>query len=279
MAPQAAAAQTVLDALAADQLGAAACRSAAGTGASSWLHEPTAPNHHLMDPQLCIALRTRLNLDLPSCTGRCQHRRQDGTACGHQLDAKGQHARSCAVGGWLLRRHNAACAVLSDWAEQQGCLVCREVVLPNSAPDRPEARMDMIIRPPGAGAIFVDLTVVSALTREAVNHGSARREIPALQRDPVCDRRSRPPWRRSHRLDQTTGADRSSQALQSHQASASVPRSCPPTACCRCRPRSHARHTSQSRVVLFSQCRGPLKLVLHFSCRQDCRGLFKVRYQ
>ena len=176
MAPQAAAAQTVLDALAADQLGAAACRSAAGTGASSWLHEPTAPNHHLTDPQLCIALRTRLNLDLPSCTGRCQHRRQDGTACGHQLDAKGQHARSCAVGGWLLRRHNAACAVLCDWAEQQGCLVCREVVLPNSAPDRPEARMDMIIRPPGAGAIFVDLTVVSALTREALNHGSARRD-------------------------------------------------------------------------------------------------------
>ena len=104
-------------------------------------------------------------------------------------------------------------------------------------------------------------------------------EIPTLQRDSVCDRRSRPPWRRSHRLDQTTGADRSSQALQSHQASASVPRSCPPTACCRCRPRSHARHTSQSRVILFSLCLGPLKLVLHFSCRQEYRGLFKVRYQ
>ena len=34
----------------------------------------------------------------------------------------------------------------------------------------------MVIRPPGAGAIFVDLTVVSALTREVLNHGSARRD-------------------------------------------------------------------------------------------------------
>ena len=139
-------------------------------------HEPTAAHHHLTDPQFAIALRTRLNLDLPSSTGQCQHRRQDGTVCGHLLDAKGQHARSCAVGGWLLRRHNAACAVLCEWAEQQGCHVCREVVLPNAATDRPEARMDIVIRPPGAGPILVDLTVVSALTREALNHGSARRD-------------------------------------------------------------------------------------------------------
>ena len=175
-APQAAAIQTVLEDLAVNQPGAAACRSAAGTGASSWLHEPTAPQHHLSDPQFCVALRTRLHLDLPSCAGTCRHRRQDGTECGHLLDAKGQHARSCAVGGWLVRRHNAACAVLCEWAEQQNCLVYREVVLPTSAPDRPEARIDLVIRPPGAGALYIDLTVVSALTREALQHGSARRD-------------------------------------------------------------------------------------------------------
>ena len=44
-----------------------------------------------------------LNLDLPFCTGLCQHRRPDGGVCGAPLDLKGRHARGCAVGGWLVR--------------------------------------------------------------------------------------------------------------------------------------------------------------------------------
>ena len=106
----------------------------------------------------------------------CQHKHPDGSVCGAVLDPKGQHARSCAVGGWLVRRHDAGCAVLKAWCEEVGCTVHEEVVLPHAAASRPEARMDLIIHAPRVAVpIRVDLTVVSALSQDALARGSARR--------------------------------------------------------------------------------------------------------
>ena len=82
------------------------------------------------------------------------------------------------MGGWLVRRHNAGCAVLADWAEQEcDCTVFREQVLPTANPDHAEARMDIVVNSPlVASALYVDLTVVSALSVEALAKGSALRD-------------------------------------------------------------------------------------------------------
>ena len=116
-----------------------------------------------------------MNTTLPTGCGRCQHRYPDGSACNAALDAAGHHARSCSVGGWLVRRHDACCAALAEWAEEMDCTVHREVVLPNASPNSPEARMDLVVRAPGSGVpIYVDVTIVSALARESLSSGAAR---------------------------------------------------------------------------------------------------------
>ncbi len=114
-APLAAAVREISGAVAIDNKASAALRSAGGPGAGVWTNAPSRPNQHLSDAQLAIAVRTRLHLALPQCTGQCQHRRRDGTLCGATLDEKGFHARCCPIGGWLLKRHDAACAVLAEW--------------------------------------------------------------------------------------------------------------------------------------------------------------------
>ena len=79
------------------------------------------------------------------------------------------------MGGWLVRRHNAGCDVLEKWlVEACDCTVFREQVLPTANRDHAEARMDVIAYSPKvAGPIHIDLTVVSALSVEALSKGSA----------------------------------------------------------------------------------------------------------
>ena len=53
----------------------------------------------------------------------------------------------------------------------------REVDVPTASPDRPEARMDLVVRAPTcAGQFHVDLTVVDAASREALQRGAADRD-------------------------------------------------------------------------------------------------------
>ena len=81
------------------------------------------------------------------------------------------------MGGWLVRRHDSGCAALAAWCQEMGCTVHREVVLPNSSPDRPEARVDLVIHAPHlALPVHVDVTIVSALAREAMAAGGSRRD-------------------------------------------------------------------------------------------------------
>ena len=53
----------------------------------------------------------------------------------------------------------------------------REVLLPHAAPASPEARMGLVVHAPRlAEPLMVDLTVVSALTQDALALGAARRD-------------------------------------------------------------------------------------------------------
>ena len=128
----------------------------------------------MLDKQYSLALRTRLFLDIPCMTGFCRHVRPNGQRCGKLLDSKGFHARIFPVGGWLVRRHNAGVDILADWATQCcECTVFKEQVLP-TANDHAEPRMDLIVRSPRVtGAMHIDFTVVSAVSREALEKGAA----------------------------------------------------------------------------------------------------------
>ncbi len=182
-APHAAAAKLIADEVATDNKASAALRSAGGPGAAVWMNAASLPNQHLSDAQFVIAMRTRLHLALPHCTGPCQHRKRDGSICEVPLDDYGFHARCCPCGGWLSRRHDQACAVLGSWCEEMGCQLQAgqkpwgEVVVPWAAPRRPEARMDLVVHAPGiALPFYIDLTVVSCLSTEALSGGSAVRD-------------------------------------------------------------------------------------------------------
>ena len=172
-----AAREALLSELAGDPAGRADFRSAGGPGAAAWLKLPTRPSHHLTDRQFTIAAHLRLRLDVPGCCGRCQHRARNGQLCNEPLDAKGAHARTCPVGGWRMRKHDACCGALKNWLEEMGCHVDVEVVMPTAANGLDEPRMDLIVRAPGVlGPIHIDVTVVSATSREALKRGSADRE-------------------------------------------------------------------------------------------------------
>ena len=82
-----------------------------------------------------------------------------------------------SAAGWSSVIVSAA-EVLADWCEQEcGCLVYREQVLPAAADGHPEARMDIIVYSPQvSGGMYVDFTVASALSREALSKGAALRD-------------------------------------------------------------------------------------------------------
>ena len=73
-----------------------------------------------------------------------------------------------------MRRHDAACAVLADCCREYGCQVYTEVVLPTAHATRLGARMDLVVHSPAFSTpAYVDVTVVSALSAEALAKGSA----------------------------------------------------------------------------------------------------------
>ena len=176
-APLAAAADSVRASVATvGKAASAALRSSGGPGSAGWLQPPSAAPHYLSNPCFRIALRTRLDLDIPCQTGTCQHRRPDGTLCGTPLDLKGKHARACKVGGWIVRKHNAVVAELKKWCEKHGCYVDLEALIPQANPNHPEARIDLIVYFPGHAPIYIDVTIVSAQSQEAIQKGSGSRD-------------------------------------------------------------------------------------------------------
>ena len=179
----AAASAHLLHSAAADQCHSAVLRSSGGVGAGSWMQLPSLPVHRLPNPHMQISLRSRLFLDLPCCVGTCSHTKKDGTKCGHPLDSKGAHARSCPSGGWVVRRHNAVVSVLAQWSiEECGCNTFQEQVVPNASEDHVVSRMDLVIYSPYvAGGLHVDVTIVAPTSVAALGHGSAVHDGAAAQ--------------------------------------------------------------------------------------------------
>ena len=170
-----AAASSQLIAVATDPVASSALLSCGGIGAGACLRAPTAPAHRLLDSQFRMMLSTRLQLAVFAPGGICLHRRPNGSLCGAPLDVYGIHARCCAVGGWRVKKHNACVNALAAWAEEEAdCSVFKEQVVPTANDDHAESRLDLVIYSPRmAGAIYVDLTIVSACSQEALGRGSA----------------------------------------------------------------------------------------------------------
>jgi hypothetical protein len=166
----------------------ACLRSSGGPGAGAWLQNAHRPGHFLTDAQFRVSVRTRLNLAVCGACA-CKHTRPSGQRCGTVLDSKGAHARSCPIGGWRVRRHDALRNAVQAWCEEQGCQVEREPAVPGASETLIEARMDLIVRAPNiAGPLYLDVTIVSATSREALGKGSANCDGAAAQ---VAARRKR----------------------------------------------------------------------------------------
>ena len=192
-APLAAARNTVLSEFESNPTASAILRSSSGPGAATWLFPPTEASHHQTDAQFAVSIRHRLGFPIPGCQGSCQHRRPNGEACNAPLDPYGTHARYCPVGGWLVKRHDEARDIIGDWCEEHHCLVQREVTLPSANPSRPEARMDLVVYPAGAcSPIYVDVSIVSAVSREALSKGSAHYDGKAAEIAERAKRRDYP---------------------------------------------------------------------------------------
>ena len=115
-------------------------------------------------------MRSRLHLDILGMAGTCRHRRPDGTCCDAVLDSKGAHAVGCCIGGWVVRRHNAIVDALANWVTKFcDCTFFKEQVLPSASDGHNESRMDLIVYSPHvAGGMHIDVTIVSALSVEAI---------------------------------------------------------------------------------------------------------------
>ena len=170
-----AAASSQLTAMATDPVASSALLSCGGIGAGACLRAPTAPAHRLLDAQFRMTLSTRLQLAVFAPGGICRHRRPDGSLCGAPMDVYGIHARCCAVGGWRVKKHNACVNALAAWAEEEAeCNVFKEQVVPIANDEHTESRLDLVIYSPRmSGAIYVDLTIASACSQEALSRGSA----------------------------------------------------------------------------------------------------------
>ena len=107
--------------------------------------------------------------------------RPDGSRCGAPLDAKGQHATSCKVGGWVVKRHDRLGRVAGEFAREQGAEVDYEVVVPTASDSQVASRLDIVVRPPAGitGIVpprqFCDVSVASCWSLEAMRRGRAAR--------------------------------------------------------------------------------------------------------
>jgi hypothetical protein len=181
---------------------AADARSHGGPGAGSFLCPPCQGGKVMPDPHFIISLKDRLLLPVCQEGARCQHRRPNGVVCNALLDARGRHAKTCAIGGGWVRRHNgirdftasswAACAGVQASKEQRVPEWDREVIDDQGRAVTQEAVLDVITSDPQSGApLHVDVTVTAACpSNPAALRRRARRDG-AGAADAAADKRSR----------------------------------------------------------------------------------------
>ena len=116
-----------------------------GPEGGAWLNANRADvNVAFADDEFATALRLRLRL--PVCArGPCSRQdAQQSRRCGAQLDAEGQHAHVCKLGGLTTAMHDACCRRLWHAARQAGAFALREQVIPELiTPTRLEPRVDL----------------------------------------------------------------------------------------------------------------------------------------
>ncbi len=125
------------------------------------------------DQHFTISLRDRLLLPVCQEGARCQHRRPNGALCNAPLDARGRHAKKCAIGGGWVRRHNrlrdlcasswTACNGVPALTEQRVPEWDREVHDGQGRTATEEAVLDVITSDPQSGhPVHVDVTITTA---------------------------------------------------------------------------------------------------------------------
>ena len=88
--------------------------------AGSWLLPPTRDEHVMPNDHFQNRLQDRLRVRFlgDGEAKHCKHcAAQSGTLCGVSLDARGHHARSCKVGGDVVRGHNNVRDLLATWIQ------------------------------------------------------------------------------------------------------------------------------------------------------------------
>ena len=125
------------------------------------------------DQHFTISLRDRLLLPVCPEGARCQHRRPNGSLCNALLDTRGRHAKTCAIGGGWVRRHDrlrdftantwSACAGVKALTEQRVPEWDREVEDDQGRMVTDRAVLDVCTSDPHSGCpLHVDVTVTTA---------------------------------------------------------------------------------------------------------------------
>ena len=158
------------------ELDAADLRSAGGAGAGTFLLSPTAETHQLPDTHFHAALRRRLRIR--RCTsGICRRKyKQTGNLCSQPLDPQELHARTCKVGGAIVRRHDRIRDWLASWISR---MMDHEILTEQYVPkwDRVKtnvrgeqeverARLDIVFQG-RTGPVYVDIAITEAGTASA----------------------------------------------------------------------------------------------------------------
>ena len=147
-------------------------RSASGPGAGAFLLPPSQADHIMCDAHIQVAMRMRLrappHLAEPSV---CQHKHADTRQpCLKLLDGRGFHARTCKVGGGVVRRHDRIRDWLGAWMlEDSARSILTEEYVPRW--DRRDeegrlvrARLDACFSDAQGRQVYVDVAVTDSVT-------------------------------------------------------------------------------------------------------------------
>ena len=125
--------------------GLLALEMCSGADASQCMTDDTNP---LSTDHLRATLRFRLQCDepVPSTQG-CQHKGKCGRVCNKRFPGDGgHHSRTCALGGGVMRRHDAIRDALIRWLKDLGTAVSKEQIIPRWCTADEQAKLDIIIR-------------------------------------------------------------------------------------------------------------------------------------
>ena len=75
-----------------------------------------------------------------------------------------------------MRKHDAVVAELGKWCEEHGCYVEREAIMPQANPDTPRRGWTSSCISLDTPHIYIDVTIISAQSVEALNKGSGNRD-------------------------------------------------------------------------------------------------------